>query len=160
MDCCINLRERFGDRYRVAYEEGYVAQYGKDARVDDPWLQIVLCRHGHIYPQGGEILAASTNERGPVAGALVRLKCTTVLQDGSDGVNVAFHVDHFDVVAAILRPRRKRQVSDQDRTRLAAMGRASLKRYRQANVEEREIESEGDQMARSVPEVTPPGPRA
>jgi hypothetical protein len=159
MDCCINLRERFGDRYRVGYEESYYAQYGEHARVDDPWLRIILCRHGHIYPQGGDMLAASTSKRGPVAGALVRLDCTTVLQDGSDGVNVAFHADHFEEVAAILKPRRKRQVSDEERARLASMGRTSLKRYRQANVEEWEIEPEGDQMDRSVPEAIPPGPR-
>jgi hypothetical protein len=157
---CINLRERFGDRYRVRHEESHHHQYGDHARVDDPWLQIIACRHGHIYPQGGKMLAASTNKRGSVAGALVRLECTTILQDGGDGVNVAFHVDHFDEVAAILKPRRKRQVSDKERTRLAAMGRTSLKQYRQANVEERQIEPESPQTARSVSEDIPRGLRA
>ncbi len=32
---CINLREHFGDRYRVIWEESYHAEYGEGARVED-----------------------------------------------------------------------------------------------------------------------------
>lgn len=131
---CIDLRRRFGEQYRVTYEESYWAQYGDDARVEDLWLQIIPCRHGHIYPHEGDMLAASTDKRGRVAAALVALDFITVLQDGDDGVNVAFHVNHFEEVAALLKPRRKRHLSETERTRLAEMGRASLRKHRQANV--------------------------
>jgi len=47
---CVNLRERFGRRYRVEYEESYYAQHGPRARIEDPWLQIIPCRAGHVYP--------------------------------------------------------------------------------------------------------------
>ena len=132
---CINLKKRFGDRFRVTYEESYAAQHGASARVDDPWLQILMCQHGHLYPQGGDMLAASTDRRGPVAKALADMDCTTVLQDGDDGINVSFHVDDFEEVAGLMKPRRRRQVSDPERNRLAEMGRVSLKRYRKVNVE-------------------------
>lgn len=38
---CINLKKRFGDRFKVAYEESYYAQYGANARGEDPWYMIL-----------------------------------------------------------------------------------------------------------------------
>jgi hypothetical protein len=35
---CINLKARFGKRYKVTYEESYFAEYGPHARKEDPWL--------------------------------------------------------------------------------------------------------------------------
>jgi hypothetical protein len=92
----INLKEFLGDRYRIRSEESYYAEHGDRARADDPWLQIIPCRHGHIYPHGGDLLAVSTNKRGAVANKLAALACTTVVQDGSDGINATFHVNDFD----------------------------------------------------------------
>lgn len=125
---CIDLRQRFGKKYRVKYEESYYAERGDGARSDAPWLQIIPCQHGHIYPFGGEMLAASTDTRGPIAKRLVRLACTAVVQDGDDGVNASFHVDDFDQIAEIIKPRkrRRRSMSEEDKKRLAEMGRAAL----------------------------------
>ena len=50
---CINLKEMFGDRYKVTYEESYYADHGETAYKEDPWLMILLCQHGHICPWGG-----------------------------------------------------------------------------------------------------------
>ena len=83
---CINLKKQFGEQYKVEYEEeSYFAERGEGARADDPWLQIILCKHGHIYPQGGVRLGASTNKRGGIARKLARLECTEVLQDSWSG---------------------------------------------------------------------------
>lgn len=139
---CIDLKDLFGKRYRVTYEESYYAEHGDEGRAGDPWLQVICCQNGHIYPHGGDWLAASTNRRGAVATALTALECTEVLQDGDDGLNVAFRVEHFEEVAALLKPRRKRLISEAERKRLAEMGRANLERYRQANVEASENERE------------------
>lgn len=68
----INLRERFGRWYRVAYEESYQASYGQGAAREDPWLMILLCRYGHLYPFGGNNLAASVDGHPNVAGQLRR----------------------------------------------------------------------------------------
>ena len=92
---CINLERRFGRRYRVTYEESYWAEYGPGARVEDPWLMILLCQHGHICPWGGHLLAACTNKAGSIANRLKALPFTTVAQDGDDGANILFPVDHF-----------------------------------------------------------------
>ncbi len=64
---CINLKERYGTRFKVVYEESYGVDRGERGRTEDPWLMILLCDHGHIYLHGGDMLAASTNKRGSVA---------------------------------------------------------------------------------------------
>jgi len=50
---CVNLGQRFGDRFRVEYEESYRVEHGDHGRAADPWLMILLCQHGHICPWGG-----------------------------------------------------------------------------------------------------------
>jgi len=120
---CIDLKQRFGDRFKVAYEESYYAEYGPDARTVDPWLMIILCQHGEICPWGDDNLAACTNHAGPIANRLKALPYTQVAQDGDDGANVVFDVKHFDKVAQIMKPRRRRQVTEAERQRLAEMSR-------------------------------------
>jgi hypothetical protein len=130
---CVNLKKRFGDRFKVDNEQAYHAQSGPMARVDDPWYMILLCANGHIYPHDVRTLAASTDRNGPVANRLVGLDCVTVAQDGDDGVNVTFDVDNFDQVAKVMKPKRKRQgraMSAEEKKRLADRGRAALRRCR------------------------------
>src|SRR5262245_21282727 len=80
---CINLRERFGNRYVIEYDEAHT-------RGDDPWMQVIPCRHGHIYPHGDNLLGIATKGRGPLARSLARMKGVTVTQDGDDGINATF----------------------------------------------------------------------
>ena len=116
---CVNLKRLFGKRFRVRYEESYYAQYGPHARTDDPWLQIIPCDMGHIYPHGGDMLAASTNKPGPTVRKLKALPGVIVHQDGSDGANILFHIDQFDAVAEIMRPKRRRQWTEEQRAAAA-----------------------------------------
>ena len=123
MASCVNLKERFGRRFRIAYEESYRAAYGPGATRQDPWLMIVPCRYGHIFPHGGTMLAASIDGHPNVAGQLRRLACCRVHQDGDGGeLTVVFDVADIAKVARIMRPRRRRQVSDRERDRLRRMG--------------------------------------
>lgn len=57
---CSNLRERFGRRYRIEREESC-------GRIDDPWLLVIVCRFGHIFPHGGNILAPPERRRNTAA---------------------------------------------------------------------------------------------
>jgi hypothetical protein len=52
------------------------------------------------------------------------------VQDGDDGVNVVFHVDHFDEVAAIMKPRRRRRLTPSQRAK--RVERLSAFRFRPA----------------------------
>ncbi len=120
---CINLRERYGRSYKVGYEESYYAQYGPRARVEDPWLQIIPCRAGHIFPHGGTKLAAVTNKLGPTARKLAAIPGVTLWQDGDDGVTVLFDVADFDRVAAIIGPKRRRKPLTEKQLQVLAAGR-------------------------------------
>ena len=112
---CINLKAHFGDTYRVEYEASYHADRGENARSEDPWLMVIPCQHGHIYPHGRDVLAASTNTRGGIARKLAALDCTTVVQDGSDGINATFHVRDFERVAELMKPKRRRRLTVEQR---------------------------------------------
>jgi hypothetical protein len=120
---CVNLKQPFGKQYRVCYEESYYAQYGPRARTDDPWLQIIPCRYGHIYPHGGDLLAASTNKAGLTARRLKALAGVTVHQDGDDGVTVLFPIEMFPAVAALMHPKRRRKPLTEAQLEVLAKGR-------------------------------------
>lgn len=119
----IDLTEHFGRKYRIAMEEGYYAQYGPRARVDDPHYQIIPGARGHVYAWDSERLAASTNTPGSTATKLKALPYAEIWQDGSDGSTVLFPPDHLNEVAGLLKLRLRRQVTDQDRRRLSELGR-------------------------------------
>ena len=75
---------------------------------EDPWLMILLCRYGHLFPWGGDLLAASVDGHPNVAGRLRRLKCCQVVQDGEFGeLTATFHVKDFDRMAEVMRARRR-----------------------------------------------------
>ena len=113
---CVNLKEMFGKRYRIKYEESYFAQYGDNARAEDTWLMIIPCRHGHIFPHGSIALAASVDGHPNVASVLRQLPCCRIHQDGDDGeLTVLFDVADFAKVARIIRPHRKPQMTEEQR---------------------------------------------
>jgi len=100
----------------VEYEESYYAERSKRT-IEDPCLMILLCQHGEIYPWGGTRLAASTYKNGPVASKLRKLPFVDLAasRDGDDGVDAVFDVAHFDEVAAIMKPRRRRRLTPEQR---------------------------------------------
>ncbi len=115
MTTCPNLKELYGNRFKVEYEQSYFAEHGQRGRTEEPWLMILLCQRGHICPWGPDTLAASTNKHGPVAKRLAAMDCCKVVQDASDGVTVRFHVDNFKAVAALMKPRRRRRLTPEQR---------------------------------------------
>lgn len=108
---CIDLRERFGGRYKVRDESWTWG--GREAFPRDPWHQVILCQNGHVAPWGGTRLVACTLRSGPVAERLRRMPCCRVEQDGDDGVNASFDVRDFDRVAEVMKPRRRRRMSEE-----------------------------------------------
>jgi len=104
----IDLKARFGDTYRIEVEEGA-------GRTCDPAYFIIPCRHGHFYPHGGEMLGFATNNRGGIAKRLASLPFVTVAQDGADGMNLIFSVEYFEEVAEIVKPKRRRQYTEEQK---------------------------------------------
>lgn len=114
-----NLKALFGRKYRVEYEESYREAYGPRATREDPWLMIVVCRYGEIYPFGGDTLAASVDGHPNVAGRLRRLRCCRVVQDGDFGeLTALFDLADFRKVARVMRPRLRRELSAEQREEL------------------------------------------
>ena len=128
----INLQEQFGRVFRVEREESYFAQYGPGARTDDPHYQIIPGSRGHVYAWDAERLAASTDTTGSTARKLRELSFVHVWQDGTDGLTVLFPPNQLDEVAALLKLRRRRRVSDEERKRLADIGRSHQFRARKS----------------------------
>jgi len=83
---------------------------------------LIECRRGHIFPWGGNQLAASVESHGPVANALAKLPGCEAVQDGENGVTVRFDFDLFGAVAKLMKPRRKHRATSSDRQRLSAAG--------------------------------------
>jgi hypothetical protein len=117
---CIDLKERFGRRYRVEYEESYYAEYGPNVHTHDPWYMILPCQKGHIFPHGDNLLGVATNSRGPVVKRLQAIRGLRILQDGDDGINAVFLVDVFEDVAKVMNPRRRRRLSPEQKAQAVA----------------------------------------
>jgi hypothetical protein len=111
---CIDLQERFGEKYKIGKDPSYWAEHGKGGWAHDPWLLLIPCKFGHIYPQGGTTLAASVDGHCKIAGELRRLGLK-VHQSGSDGDTLLFDVEQFKAVAKIMRPHRKPRQTEEQR---------------------------------------------
>jgi hypothetical protein len=110
----IDLRARFGDRFRVTWEADGATRKAWPEQ-DKVWLQEIRCRYGVIYPQGGTVLAAWT-DRPRIAARLRRLPfCLGVRGDAE--VVATFGVDFAETIFALLRPRRQRRLTDAQRAK-------------------------------------------
>jgi hypothetical protein len=114
---CINLKQMFGDRFKVAYEESYQADYGEGATREYPWYLQISCQHGHISPWDGTRLAACTSTNSQIATRLRKLPFLDreATQDGDDGINAVFDMEHFEEVARIIKPRKRRRLPEGQR---------------------------------------------
>jgi len=118
---CINLRERFGKRFKVRFEESYYAERLEFRAAEAPWLMLIPCVGGEIYPHGGTTLAVFIR-RGARVKRLAAIPGVQVKTDGDDGATFHFDVADFDKVAEIVKPRRRRTATDKVRAHLAEVG--------------------------------------
>lgn len=112
---------------------GCIAERGTRGRGHEPWLLMIPCRHGRIYPHGGAYLGASTDHRGPIANRLTALPFVRIVQNGDDGINVVFRVDDFDQIAELMRPKRRRKLPPAHSANLTRAGAAAIARHRNSN---------------------------
>jgi hypothetical protein len=78
-------------------------------------LLTIPATFGHFYPWGGSRLAFSTDNRGPTAKLLARLPFVRIEQDADDGYTLSFEAEHFGEIAEIARPKRRRQMTPEQR---------------------------------------------
>jgi hypothetical protein len=140
---CINLREPFGQQYRIGFDE---AAEGKS----DPWMMTIPCRFGTIYPHGGEDLAVEVDGHARISKKVGAIPGIVLHQDGDDEKTFVFPVDLFDQVAAIVEPKRVKRLTDEQRARLVEAG--QLYQF-QAGAKDGFPEHQGPEKAKGDQEV-------
>lgn len=120
-ETCANLEQCFGRRYRIGWEANGATK-GQWPREEWPRLMELRCHRGKVSPWGGELLQAYTDRRR--TGAQLRALQCVLDAKGDDETVIRFHVDHIEAVLAVLKPYRRRQLSEaqkkQQAERLAA----------------------------------------
>lgn len=140
----MNLHETFGKQWRIAWDSAYDPRHvAKEDR--DPWMMEIPCKAGiKIYPQGGTKLAVECDYHPQIARQLGTIPGVELTQDGDHEKTFVFDVSLIDQVAALVQPRRRRQLTEENRAKLAATGKAALEKYR------RNVNS-GDQISELEP---------
>lgn len=127
MSDCPDLKKLAGKRYKTSYDPAAKLEpQGKK----DPWLVVIPCLHGEIYPHSHDRLAFSSKIRGGAAMAISRLRGARVEQDGQDGMNISFPVGMFEEVAQLARARKRRVMSPEHRAAMIASGAFFAKKQR------------------------------
>lgn len=115
---CIDFRLAFGKKYRMTLDPSSETKRKTSA---DAWMLQIPCRTGVIYPFGGTKLAIELDNHSRTAKRLA--KCCKLHQDGDKEKTFLFDLADFDAVAAIVHPKRRRRLSEEERVRLSVLAR-------------------------------------
>ena len=118
----IDLKELAGKRYRVALDKSRSDEPSREERL---WLYQIPCQRGHIGVWGENTLSAWT-DRTPTSKRLEAIPGVKVVQRGDRELQVTFGPERLDAVAELLKARKKRQLTDEQREKLVARGKAAL----------------------------------
>src|SRR5262249_55415242 len=105
---CLDLRQLFGETYRIGHDPAAVTRSEKN----DPWMATIPCRLGTIYPHGGDTLAVEIDGHPGVARKVAAIAGVRLHQEGDREKTYLFQLDLFPQVAALVKPRRRRKLSE------------------------------------------------
>ena len=110
---CTNLREVFGAKYRITFDPAYSPRNVPRAKLD-PWMMQIRCagRGVIIYPHSGTILAIEVDRRPSIAAKLAAMEGVKLRQDGDTEKTFLFDARLFDQVAQVVKPRKRRLLTD------------------------------------------------
>jgi hypothetical protein len=112
MPTCLNLNVLFGKRFRISNDSAAITPSERK----NPWMMTIPCRRGAvIYPHGGNLLAVELDYRPHMAKRLASIPGVRLHQDGDHERTLLFPVELFLQVAALVKPRRKRRLSPQQK---------------------------------------------
>ncbi len=113
----INLKERFGSRYKIAWSE----EVKDEAR--QPMNQIIPAKRGHFYPFSDSEVGFFCESHRLATNLLKEFpEDVRVFVDAEDAVELLIKADAFEKVADRDGARKKRRVSERERQRLSEMG--------------------------------------
>lgn len=116
---CINLKKEFGKQYKITYDPAFDSKGLRVANLD-PWMMQVSCQRGVIYPFGGSTLAVELDGRGPTIKRLEALAGVQPYTRGDRDATFLFDISLFNAVASVVLPRRRRQLTEEQRQVSAA----------------------------------------
>jgi len=119
METTIDLKAKYGKKYRVQFEEGHMA-----LEKDSVWFQVIPCRNGDIFIYDETRLGGCCN-RVKIAARWGReidgglWPGCEIIQRGDFEIMVAFLPDLFQRVATLLRAKMKRQYTPEQIARMS-----------------------------------------
>lgn len=122
----IDLKTLAAGRFRIALDEAALIEPGGKK---DPWYQVIPCRYGQIYPDSDTLLSVHSKGSG-IRRKLQAIEGLTVHNWSDDGEAIfLFAPGLFDQVVEIVKPKRKRKLSDSHKAKLIEAGSKALKAY-------------------------------
>jgi hypothetical protein len=113
----VNLQDRLGKQFRISHDPACDAEHKRP----EPEQLVIRCKTGaEIYPFGDETLAVDLEGHRTIRKRLDQLECCQPYQRGDDFASFLFDVADFRAVARIVKPYRRRQLSESERARLIA----------------------------------------
>src|SRR5262245_31382789 len=109
-----DLKALYGARFQITFDEA------AEGRRKDSWLMQIPCagKGVMIYPHGENLLAVQCDHRPSIAKRLAELGLR-LAQDGDAEKTFVIPVERFEEVAAIVKPRRRRLLTEEQRAMLA-----------------------------------------
>ena len=115
---CPNLMQRFGKRFKITFDPCYDPKHRPKDKLD-PWMMHLPCELGVIYPFDETRLCVELMGHGVTAVKLDKLDCCELYQDGDTERSFLFLVEAFEEVAAIVKPRKRRRLPEEQRQKCA-----------------------------------------
>lgn len=130
----IDLKTLAAGRFKLASDEAALTEPGGKK---DPWYQVIPCRHGQIYPYSDSLLAIHSKGSG-IRRRLQAIDGLTIRNWSDDGEAIfLFPPALMDRVAEIVKPRRRKRLSEGHKARLIEAVTRALKVYQNSTVEAR-----------------------
>lgn len=118
----IDLKRRFGKKYRIFMDEAWKAedsQSNPDKVKDKPWYYEIRGKYGVIYLNEANKLAVRIT--GNRIKSRIKTEYRNILSlylEAEDESIFLFNPENFEIVAKLIKARRKRQISEKERLRL------------------------------------------
>ncbi len=131
----IDMKKRFGKKYRVFMDEAWNAedsQSNPDKVKDKPWYYEIRGNYGIVYLYGVNMLAVRIT--GNRIKSRIKTEYTDILSlylEAQDDSIFLFNPDNFEIVAGLIKARKRKQISEQERMRLRKI--SGLAHYKKQN---------------------------
>jgi hypothetical protein len=120
----IDLKAIAAGRFKIGFDEAALIEPGGKK---DPWYLMIPCKYGQIYPYSDKLLAIHSKGSG-IRQKLSAIPGLTNHNWSDDGEAIfLFPLTLFDKVAEIVKPKRKRRLSESHKAKLVGAGVKALR---------------------------------